>query len=188
MSSSNNVILVDESDNIIGTEEKILAHRLGLLHRAFSVIVYQDIYDDKDVIRKFLLQKRSNSKYHSKMLWSNTCCSHPKPNEDMGDSVNRRLREEMGISANISLIKKQLYYLKLDNNMIEHEFDHIFCGQISFPYVVDINKEEVDSYMWVTFDMWNNWYRQKPHEFTAWSCYIIDALNENLSHIPKTNP
>lgn len=131
------VILVDERDNEIGSMEKMEAHRRGVLHRAFSVL----LFNSKGEI---LLQKRSAFKYHSAGLWTNTCCSHPKPTETMESAVKRRLREEMGINLQPEYAYKFLYRVELSNNLIEHELDHVYVGQ--FNDEPNINHLEVESW------------------------------------------
>src|SRR5688572_12077294 len=111
------VILVDENDKEIGTLEKIEAHRKGLLHRAFSVLLFNSKGE-------LLLQKRSSKKYHSAGLWTNTCCSHPKPGESVKEAASRRLQEEMGVNSNPEFAYSFIYKTELENGLIEHEFDH----------------------------------------------------------------
>jgi isopentenyl-diphosphate delta-isomerase len=115
------VILVDSEDNPIGTMEKMEAHEKGLLHRAFSVL----IFNSKG---QMLLQKRARSKYHSGGLWTNTCCSHPAPNESVAEAAKRRLKEEMGIDAEPKFAYKFIYKTPLDQNLVEHEVDHVFTA------------------------------------------------------------
>ena len=110
------IINVDENDNEIGFIEKLDAHIKGVLHRAISVFIFNDN-------KELLLQKRFSGKYHSPGLWTNTCCTHPNKNEDTKDAANRRLKEEMGIYSNLREIFSFIYYVKFDNNLIEHEFD-----------------------------------------------------------------
>ena len=132
------VILVDKNDNEVGTMEKQEAHVKGLLHRAFSVF----IFNDKN---ELLLQRRAVNKYHSGGLWTNTCCSHPRQNEKTKDAAKRRLLEEMGMR---STLKKQfdfIYKAKLDNNLYEHEFDHVFFGFTNDLPI--INQEEVEVHL-----------------------------------------
>ena len=131
------VILVDRKDHKIGLMEKQEAHIKGLLHRAFSVFVF-----NKN--NELLLQKRALHKYHSGGLWTNTCCSHPRENENTLDAANRRLQEEMGVSCKLEFKFNFIYKASLDNKLFEHEFDHVFFGfSDNLP---QINKEEVDSF------------------------------------------
>src|SRR5688572_18081340 len=115
------VVLVDSSDKEVGVMDKMEAHRKGVLHRAFSVL----LFNSKGEI---LLQKRSAVKYHSAGLWTNTCCSHPKPNESIDTAIRRRLIEEMGIDIQSEFAYKFEYRAAFDNGLIEHELDHVYIG------------------------------------------------------------
>ena len=112
------VILVDENDNQVGVMPKLEAHQKGLLHRAFSVFIFNSKYE-------LLLQKRASSKYHSGGLWTNTCCSHPREGEEILDAAKRRLIEEMGIDTSLRKVHDFIYKAELDNDLTEHEFDHV---------------------------------------------------------------
>ena len=113
------VILVDVYDNQVGVLPKLEAHQKGLLHRAFSVFIFNSKYE-------LLLQKRASSKYHSGGLWTNTCCSHPREGEEILDAAKRRLIEEMGIDTSLRKVHDFIYKAELDNDLTEHEFDHVF--------------------------------------------------------------
>ena len=115
------VILVNSEDEILGTMPKMEAHQKGILHRAFSIFLFNS---DKEL----LLQKRSNSKYHSPGLWTNTCCSHQRIDETSIQAANRRLKEEMGITANLEQMFTFKYKTSFNNGLIEHEFDHVLIG------------------------------------------------------------
>src|SRR6186713_976701 len=117
------VILVDNDDNDLGSMEKMEAHRKGILHRAFSVLLFNSKGE-------MLLQKRAAHKYHSAGLWTNTCCSHPRPGEQMEEAVRRRLQEEMGIECQPDYAYKFLYKVKL-NDLIEYEMDYVFVGEFN---------------------------------------------------------
>ena len=153
------VILVDKNDNEVGTMEKQEAHVKGLLHRAFSVF----IFNDKN---ELLLQRRAVNKYHSGGLWTNTCCSHPRQNEKTEDAAKRRLLEEMGMR---STLKKQfdfVYKAKLDNNLYEHELDHVFFGFTNDLPI--INPEEVEEYTYKTLEDIGNEMKTIPDKYTEW--------------------
>ena len=153
------VILVDKNDNELGTMEKQEAHVKGLLHRAFSVF----IFNDKN---ELLLQRRAVNKYHSGGLWTNTCCSHPRQNEKTEDAAKRRLLEEMGMR---STLKKQfdfVYKAKLDNNLYEHELDHVFFGFTNDLPI--INPEEVEEYTYKTLEDIGNEMKAIPDKYTEW--------------------
>ncbi|MCX7122947.1 MAG: NUDIX domain-containing protein, partial [Gammaproteobacteria bacterium] len=119
------VILVNEQNEILGEEEKLLAHHQGLLHRAFSVMLYRKHQGKLE----FLLQQRHVSKYHSGGLWTNTCCSHPQPGEDTGVAAKRRLFEETGVNLNVQEISVFRYIAHFANGLIEYEIDHVFVGE-----------------------------------------------------------
>lgn len=153
------VILVDKNDKEVGSMEKQEAHIKGLLHRAFSVF----IFNDKN---ELLLQRRALKKYHSGGLWTNTCCSHPRKNETTLDAANRRLVEEMGMRC---IIKKQfdfIYKAQLDNNLYEHEFDHVFFGFSNEQ--PQINTEEVEEYTYKTLEDIGNEIKTNPEKYTEW--------------------
>jgi isopentenyl-diphosphate Delta-isomerase len=135
----NNIILVDENDNSIGFGEKLWVHQHGVLHRAFSIL----IFNSKG---QMLLQQRAFSKYHSGGLWSNTCCGHPRPNFLTEDEVHERLHFEMGFDCTISFDFKFLYKTILPNGLIEHELDYIYSGIYDGP--IKPNNDEVESYQW----------------------------------------
>lgn len=161
------VVLVDESDNEIGVIGKLEAHEKGLLHRAFSIF----IFNDKN---ELLLQKRASSKYHSAGLWSNTCCSHPAPGESNIDAANRRLFEEMGLSTLLFHKHSFVYKTKFDNNLTEHEFDHVYFGYSNAEPILDLN--EAETFKWISIDKLNDLIRMHPAEFTSWFKIIMSEL------------
>jgi isopentenyl-diphosphate delta-isomerase len=153
------VILVDQYDIPIGTMGKLEAHQKGLLHRAFSVF----IFNHKN---EMLLQKRALTKYHSAGLWTNTCCSHPHPNEDTLVAANRRLKEEMGMTTTLIHKTSFIYETAFENNLTEHEFDHVFVGYTDKDPI--INKEEVDGFKWISLDHLKEELKTSPNNFTSW--------------------
>lgn len=159
-----NVILVDEKDNIKGEEEKLKAHEKGLLHRAFSIFVF-------NAKNELLLQQRAFHKYHSKGQWTNTCCSHPRSSETLEEAVNRRLKEEMGFTTDLKKIFDFVYRAKVEN-LIEHEFDHVFIG--NFEGEVIPNPEEVHDFKWVTKEELVTDSKNHPEKYTPWFKIIID--------------
>jgi isopentenyl-diphosphate delta-isomerase len=159
------IILVDEHDNAIGTMEKMDAHRKGLLHRAFSVVLFNSSGE-------LLLQKRSKSKYHSGGLWTNTCCSHPLPEESMKEAVRKRLVHEMGINLQPEFAFKFIYKTPLDKNLTEYEFDHVFIG--TFDGTPVINKEEVEEWKFMNINSLREDMRHYPEAYTVWFKLILD--------------
>ena len=153
------VILVDKNDKEVGSMEKQEAHIKGLLHRAFSVF----IFNDKN---ELLLQRRAVKKYHSGGLWTNTCCSHPRQKEQTLDAASRRLDEEMGISTDLKKQFDFIYKAKLDNNLYEHEFDHVFFGFTND--LPQINLEEVEEYAYETLEDIASEIKTKPDKYTEW--------------------
>jgi len=154
-----NVILVDNNDNQVGLMPKLEAHQKGLLHRAFSVFIFNSKYE-------LLLQKRASSKYHSAGLWTNTCCSHPREGEKTLDAANRRLIEEMGIQTSLRKVHDFIYRAELDNDLTEHEFDHVFYGIYNEDPV--INKDEADDFKWIDMDSLNEDIRTNGNNYTVW--------------------
>jgi len=153
------VILVDEKDNVTGTIGKMEAHTKGILHRAFSIF----IFNSKN---EMLLQQRAFSKYHSAGLWSNACCSHPYPGEDTKAAARRRLQEELGFTTNIQKIFDFIYTTSFDNGLIENEFDHVFIGERDGD--IKINPDEVHDYAFVSMRVLKQELQQDPEKFTAW--------------------
>ncbi len=153
------VVLVDEHDNELGVMEKMEAHQKGILHRAFSVFIFNDI-------GKMLLQRRALSKYHSAGLWTNACCSHPRPNETTLDAANRRLMEEMGMQTQLELKTSFIYKTLFDNDLTEHELDYIFIGNSNENPI--INPEEVHEYNWLTVTSIHQAIAKHPDDFTSW--------------------
>jgi isopentenyl-diphosphate delta-isomerase len=160
-----NVILVDEKDNVVGTMEKMEAHRKGILHRAFSILIFNSKGE-------LLLQKRSAKKYHSGGLWTNACCSHPMPDESLRDATRKRLKHEMGIELQPEFAYKFIYETKLDRNLIEHELDHVFTGV--FDGDPAINQEEVEDWKFMSIPLIRHDIKTQPELYSAWFKLIID--------------
>ena len=159
MQTPEKVILVDDCDRRIGTGEKHEVHRQGLLHRAFSVI----IWDDSD---RMLLQQRSASKYHSGGLWTNACCGHPRPGEDSTAAARRRLEQEMGFVCPLESLGTIRYRAELDHGMIEHEIVHVFHGVHRGAIVPD--PDEAQAYRWSSVQDVQAEASASPDQFTAW--------------------
>ncbi len=167
-----NVVLVDKKDNKIGLAEKMEAHRKGLLHRAVSIFIINSQGE-------WLLQQRAMTKYHSRGLWTNAACSHPFDNETNLNAAKRRLIEEMGINAELTEIFSFVYRAELDNNLIEHELDHVFIGfSDNLP---KINKDEVMDYKYVDFDKLNEDVKKNPEKYTVWFKLICARVQKYLS-------
>ena len=161
----NRVILVDIKNNEIGTEDKLEAHKKGLLHRAFSIF----IFNDEDEI---LLQKRSDSKYHSAGLWSNTCCSHPYIDKSINEYVKLRLVQEMGIKTNLKEVFSFIYKTNFENGLVEYEYDHVFFGEYSKDPV--LNPDEACDYKWISIFELKSDIEQNPSSYTAWLKIIFN--------------
>jgi len=153
------VILVNESDEPIGTMEKMEAHRKAILHRAFSVFIFNGKGE-------MLLQQRALNKYHSGGLWTNACCSHPVPGEDTLSGASRRLEEEMGFSAPLEKIFDFTYQSEFENGLIEYEFDHVFAGIYNDDVIP--NKVEVKDYCYKTVEEIESSLATHPQKYTAW--------------------
>lgn len=153
------VILVDNKDNPIGLAPKLDAHEQGLLHRAFSVFVFNSQ-------GKLLLQQRALDKYHSAGLWSNTCCSHPKIGETNLNAATRRLMEEMGMECKLTKGFEFIYKTSFDNGLTEHEYDHVFIGQSDSKPI--INKDEVNSWKYYSIEEIDIELIKNPEKFTTW--------------------
>ena len=169
-----NVILVDTNDTPIGQMEKLKAHLKGELHRALSVLVFNN---DGEI----LLQQRAFSKYHTPGLWSNTCCSHPRPGEDSLEAATRRLHEEMGFSTPLIKSFDFIYKAHFDNGLIEHEFDHVFFG--TFDGEPDINPEEANDFKWVKLNILMEDMRSSPGNYTVWFRIIMEKMAERFPEL-----
>jgi len=161
------VILVDSSDNELGVEGKMSVHRSGKLHRAVSVFVF-------DSGGRLLLQRRASGKYHSGGLWSNTCCSHPRPNEDQANAARRRLGEEMGIDCEVQHVFSFTYRALLDSQLIEHEYDHVYFSKYDGEPIP--NPEEVEDWKWVGLGQLRQDMTDNPNRYSAWSMVCIEKV------------
>ncbi|MEO8412292.1 MAG: isopentenyl-diphosphate Delta-isomerase [Ginsengibacter sp.] len=153
------VILVDEDDVQTGTMEKMEAHQKGLLHRAFSIF----IFNSKG---HFLLQQRADAKYHNGGMWTNTCCSHPLPGEPVLSAANRRLLEEMGFVTALSPAFNFIYKASFANGLTEHEFDHVFTGV--YDGIVKADKTEVNDFCFKKMDDIEASLQAHPQNYTEW--------------------
>ncbi len=163
------VILVNDFDEEIGTMPKMEAHIKGKLHRAFSIFIFNGK-------KEMLLQQRAAEKYHSGGLWTNACCSHPRPGEDIMDAANRRLQEELSFTTTLQKIFNFTYNATFDNGLIEHEFDHVFLGFYDGKIVPDPG--EVQDYSYFSMDEIDLSIRQTPEKYTAWFCIAFPKIKE----------
>lgn len=166
------VILVDESDREVGTEDKERAHREGRLHRAFSVFVFNSRGE-------MLLQRRARGKYHSPGLWTNTCCSHPRPGESVAAAARRRLREEMGMECELRGAFPFLYRAELDGGMTEHEYDHVLVGECDRDPVPDA--DEVEEWAWVDPEALRSRVEEDPESYTYWFRIALPDLLDRMA-------
>ncbi len=164
------VILVNENDEAIGTMEKMQAHLEGKLHRAFSVFI---VNSDN----KMLLQKRAAKKYHSPNLWTNACCSHPAPDENIFDAAKRRVNEELGMTINnFEKLFSFRYKTELENDLIEHELDYVLWAE--FDEVVKLNFDEADDYVFLSKEEIKKRLAEKPEQFTVWFKLIFPKIEK----------
>ena len=166
------VILVNENDEKIGLMPKLEAHEKGVLHRAFSVFVF----NDKE---ELMLQQRALSKYHSPGLWTNTCCSHQRDGETSIEAGKRRLEEEMGFTTNLKETTSFIYKAPFDNGLTEHELDHILVG--TYNDEPAINLDEVADWKWMPLSEVKKDVEENPDNYTAWFKIIFKKFYENLS-------
>lgn len=171
--STEYVVLVNERDEEVGVAEKHQAHRSGLLHRALSVCLFNSE-------GALLLQRRHAGKYHSGGLWTNTCCSHPRPEEPVDQAAQRRLHEEMGLSCDLRRIHTFVYRTAFPNGLVEHEFDHLFVGSTDATPRPD--PAEVDDWAWVRPSDLVDAVRERPEAYTYWFRLMLPEL---LRHAPS---
>lgn len=171
MNEKEEVILVDEADQPLGRMEKLEAHRRALLHRAFSVFIFNSG-------GKMLLQQRAAEKYHSPGLWTNACCSHPKPGEDTRDAAVRRLKEELGFTTELVKVFDFTYRSEFENGLTEHEFDHVFLG--IYDREPSPDRREVSDYRYESMQDIETALRLRPDEFTSWFRLAFPILREKL--------
>jgi isopentenyl-diphosphate Delta-isomerase len=153
------VVLVDEQDREVGVMEKMEAHKKAVLHRAFSVFIFNGKGE-------WLLQRRALKKYHSGGLWTNACCSHPAPGESVLHAAERRLREEMGFTAPLVKAFDFIYQASFDNGLAEYEFDHVFTGTYEGP--IRPNPDEVDDFQFISLEELGRSLGSEPGLYTAW--------------------
>lgn len=163
------VILVNEQDEAIGVMEKMEAHEKALLHRAFSVFLF-----NKEGL--MLLQQRALTKYHSPGLWTNACCSHPGPGEEVKAAALRRLQEELGFTTPVENAFHFTYKAAFDNGLTEHEFDHVFVGL--YEGAMLLNEEEVSAVHYKSMDAIAVELETMPYMYTEWFKIAFPLLRE----------
>lgn len=167
------VVLIDEQDTPLGLMEKQQAHVAGLLHRAFSVFVFNSK-------NELLLQQRAAEKYHSPSLWTNSCCSHPRENETYEEAAHRRLQEELGFDCEVEEKFHFIYKAKLGEQLYEHELDRVFVGY--YEGEMNINPEEVKAVKWISMVDLIEDMKEHPENYTAWFKIIFDKYLEKLEY------
>jgi len=161
------VTLVDAEDRVLGAAEKMKAHREALLHRACSVVLFNEQGE-------MLLQQRNPTKYHSGGLWSNTCCTHPRPGESPADAAARRLHEEMGMTADLRPAMEFVYRAEFADGLIEYEYDHVFVGRAVGPPQPD--EAEVANWRWASMEEVADDVVQHPSRYTRWFPLLLERL------------
>lgn len=166
------VILVDENDKQIGLMPKMEAHEKALLHRAFSVFVFNNE-------NELMIQQRAEHKYHSPSLWTNTCCSHQREGETNLEAGKRRLQEEMGFDTDLEEVMSFIYKAPFDNGLTEHEFDHIMIGY--YNEIPNINPDEVADWKWMTLEAIKDDMKVHPEIYTAWFKIIFEKFYDFIN-------
>ena len=165
------VILVDRNDKQIGLMPKMEAHEKALLHRAFSVFVFNEQ-------EELLLQQRAKEKYHSPELWTNTCCSHQRAGESNTEAGKRRLKEEMGFDCELEEVFSFIYKAPFDNGLTEHELDHVMIGY--YNENPEINPEEVSNFKWMKLEEVKTDMEKHPEKYTEWFKIIFKESYDKL--------
>ncbi|MEO0469588.1 MAG: isopentenyl-diphosphate Delta-isomerase [Bacteroidota bacterium] len=161
------VVLVDNKDNPIGRMEKLAAHEQGLLHRAFSIFVFNQQHE-------LLLQQRALHKYHSAGLWSNTCCSHPYPDNPIETDLHDRLQFEMGMDCPLEFGFSFIYQCNLEKGLVEHELDHVYIGYSDTP--PQPNPDEVMDWRWINQADLRREIIEHPERFTFWFTEVYERV------------
>ncbi len=172
------VVLVNQNGLETGTMEKIEAHKKGLLHRAFSVFIINSS-------GHLLLQRRASGKYHSPGLWTNTCCSHPRPGESVNEAARRRLKEEMGMDCSLTELFTFIYKTEFENGLTEHEFDHVLVGISDKDPVPD--PDEVDEYEYAELEFLLVDIDKNPRDYTEWFKIAFPGVKDKLEQLLTNN-
>ena len=170
------VVLVNVQDEPIGVMEKMEAHRMPHLHRAFSIFLFNNNGE-------MLLQQRALGKYHSPGLWTNACCSHPYPGEAIADAANRRLLEELGIKVPLTKAFSFVYQAEFDNGLFEHEYDHVFVGEYH-KGVLHPDPHEVGDYCYKSIEAIKEDLECRPALYTPWFKIAMPYLESFLAGVP----
>ncbi|HLB43169.1 MAG TPA: isopentenyl-diphosphate Delta-isomerase [Gammaproteobacteria bacterium] len=175
MTATEYVILVNEHNQEIGHAEKISVHKSNLLHRAFSVFIFR-----KCPQVELMLQQRALDKYHSAGLWTNTCCSHPRPGEDIIQAAMRRLQEELGIVTTLKHLGWFHYNAHFPNKLSENEIDHVLLGEVSPNITIKPNPAEIHAYRWISIAELQKEITSHPEQFTSWLQQSLDLVKKNI--------
>ena len=165
------VVLISENDEVLGLMEKMQAHENGILHRAFSVFLFNDKGE-------LLLQKRAAEKYHSPNQWTNAVCSHPRIDETYLEGAKRRLKEELGIEAELTEKFHFIYKADVGGNLWEHERDHVFTGNYDGEFT--LNKDEVSEIRYISMEDLDQEMKEYPENFTEWFKIILEEYKHHL--------
>lgn len=166
--TAGHLLLVDQTDHVIGYGEKLAVHRQGLLHRAFSILVFNDAGET-------LIQQRAPGKYHCGGLWTNTCCSQPLAGETLHDALHSRLQLEMGFDCPLTHHHTFTYRTVFaETGLIEHEIDHVYTGR--FNGMPQPNPDEVQDYRWIGLGALRAEIQTDPERFTPWFRLILERL------------
>jgi isopentenyl-diphosphate delta-isomerase len=178
METKEYITLVDKNDSALGKLEKIETHKLGLLHRAFSIFIFNSK-------QELLLQQRAEEKYHSAGLWTNTCCGHPRFGEELVSAANRRLFEEMGLKTKLESAFSFIYKAEFENGLTEYEYDHVFWGQTDVPAVK--NEEEVKDWKYMNLYELKKDINNNPAQYSEWIKLSLPRLIEHLEGLAIAN-
>jgi isopentenyl-diphosphate delta-isomerase len=166
------VILVDQDDAVVGYGDKLDVHRKGLLHRAFSIFIFNDRGE-------LLIQRRADDKYHASGLWANTCCGHPFPGELVESAAARRLCEELGFDCKLDLLTHIYYKANLDNGMIEHEYVHVFKGDYNGA-LIRYDPNEVKEIGWIEIEYLRKDVTNNPQKYAPWFAHYVEKCADQI--------
>jgi isopentenyl-diphosphate Delta-isomerase len=163
------LLLVNEADEVVGTGEKLWVHEQALLHRAFSIFIFNEA-------GQMLIQRRALSKYHSGGLWTNACCSHPIAEEDLETTLHDRLQDEIGLDCELAFQFKFIYKAAFENGLTEHELDYVYFGETN--QQPTLNPEEADAFRWIAVKDLLHEIKTAPETFTVWFKIIMGKIEE----------